>query len=71
MRLGNPKPKINNLEAAEQSHWQGQSRNTENMTLDRPGDTAGSEVAAEEEQIQSEASDKSEETQGRFLEELE
>ena len=40
MRLGNPRPKINNLEAAEQRHWQSQNGNSDNRTLDRPGDTA-------------------------------
>ena len=40
VRLGDPEPKINNLEATEQRHWQGQTENTDSKTLERPGDTA-------------------------------
>ena len=69
VRLGNPRPKINNLEATEQRHWQGQNKNTDNKTLER--DTAGSEAVEEEEQIQSDASEISEGRQGRSLEHLE
>ena len=69
VRLGNPRPKINNLEATEQRQWQGQNNNTDNKTLDR--DTAGSEAVKEDEQIQSDASEKSEGRQGRSLEHLE
>ena len=67
VRLGNPRPKINNLKAAEQRHWQRQSGNSDNRTLDRPGDTAESE-SVEGDQVHSEAS---EERQGRSWEDLE
>ena len=70
VRVGNPKPKINNLEATEQGHWQGQNGNTDNKTLERPGDTAEPESVEEEEQIQSDMSKMSEERQGRSLEDL-
>ena len=70
VRLGNPRPKIENLEAAEQRHWQGHVKNTDNKILERPGDTAGSEAVEEEEQTQSDVSDRSEERQGRSLEDL-
>ena len=50
VRLRNTRPKIKNLEATEQSSWQGQNGNTDNKTLDRPGhhNTAGSEAVEEE-----------------------
>ena len=35
VRLGNPKPKINNLEAAKQRHWQRQNGSNESKTLER------------------------------------
>ena len=70
VRLRNLTPKINNLEAKEQIHWQGKNKNADNKTLERPGDTAGSEAVEEEKQILSGASKKSEERQGR-LEDLE
>ena len=71
VRLGNPKPKINNPETTEQRHWQGQNGNTDNKTLGRPEDTAEPGSVEEEEQIQSDASKKSKERQGRSLEDLE
>ena len=71
VRLGNPRPKPNNLEGTEQRHWQGHIRNTDNETLEGPGDTAGSEAVEEEEQIQSDMSEISKERPGISLEDLE
>ena len=48
-KIENPRHKINNLEAEEQRHWQGQNRNTYSKTLERPGDTAEQESVEEEE----------------------
>ena len=42
VRLGNTRPKINNIE---QRHWQRQNGNLDNRTLDRPGDTAESIIS--------------------------
>ena len=41
--LGNPRPKINNINIAEQRHWQRCNGNNDHGTLDRQGDTAESE----------------------------
>ena len=32
VKIGSPKPKINNLEAAEQRHWQRKNESTDNET---------------------------------------
>ena len=69
--LGNPKPKINNLEAAEQRHWQRQNGNTDNKTLKRPGDTTKPELVEEEDHLQSDASEKNEKGHGRLSEDVE
>ena len=66
VRLGNPRAKINDIDIAEQRHWQRHHGNNDNRTLDGPGDTAESECV-EGDKMHSTVS---EERQRRSLEDL-
>ena len=43
VRLGNPRAKINSIDIAKQRYWQRHNGNSDNRSLDRPGDTAESD----------------------------
>ena len=70
VRLGIPRPKINNLEGADQRHWQRKRIILTIRYFERSGDTAEPESVEEEEQIQLDKSEKSEKRQGGSLEDL-